>query len=294
MKFSIVLGSFHPSELPVIIEAAEGAGLDGLCMPDHLAHPEDVAPKYPYGEDKSGAGSSGITAETPQLDPWVVGAFIAAKSTRLKFMTSVYLPVLRHPLITAKASSTLGCLLGDRFTFGIGGGWMKEEYECVGVPFKERGARLNEILDILELYWKGGVIEYHGKYYDFPRIGTNPVPSKPVPVYFGGHSEKMLERAAQRGDGWICSPKLETIDEQITTLKALRKANGREDMPFEFVGMCKEPDATVINSMKEKGITHIVIFPPWKPDVPSSDVPFDQTDKGILIKKLGIELDRFR
>jgi len=293
MKFSMILSSYLPHELPGIVRAVERSGFDGLSMPDHPVHPVKVAPTYPYGKKDGAASESSVSADSPQLDPWVVGGFLAAASPKLHYMTSVYLPLFRHPLATAKAIATLSGLLGgNRFVFGVGMGWMPEEFQCLGVPWTERGARLDEVLDILQLMWAGGEVEYHGRYYNFPAIGTNPVPPYPIPLYFGGHSDQMLVRAAKRGDGWICAPKPEMLEPQITRLRNLREELGRADKPFEFVAMCSRPEPAIIEKMASLGVTRVIMLTPWKPDLPTGPTVAGQ--KADLIERLGVEVAKFR
>lgn len=290
MKFSMVLSCFQPEELSTIVKAADNAGLDGIAMPDHAVHPVMIAPEYPYASDER--SKTPLSADKPQLDAWLVGAYLAAASPRLQYMTSVYLPLLRHPLVTAKAVATLSGLLGDRFIFGSGMGWMREEFECLGIPFAERGARFDETLDILQKMWAGGEVEHHGRFFDFPAIGTNPAPAFPIPFYFGGHSDQMLIRAAKRGDGWICAPKLEMLESQIHRLKKLREEFGRADRPFEFVGMCGGPDRAAIEKMASMGVTHIIMMTPWQPNLPTGPAVIGH--KVELIESLGAELSKFR
>ncbi len=281
MKYSLVLSYVQPDELVDVVQAAERAGFHGVSMGDHPVHPVDVAPTYPYGDAK---GTSSVRADTPQLDPWVTAGTIAAATTRLHFMTSVYLLLFRHPLVSAKAAATAIGVSGGRLTLGVGIGWMREEFEAMGVPYARRGAHLDEMLDILEKMWAGGEVEHHGEFYDFPAIGTNPTPSHPVPVYFGGHSDKMLERAANRGNGWICAPKLEVMEQQITTIRQRRAELGRDAEPFEFVGMCHKAEPSVVEALAGIGVDHVIVRSPWRPDLPTGP---EQGEKLELIAELG-------
>ena len=79
---------------------------------------------------------------------------------------------------------------------------MPEEFKWCGTDFETRGKRMNECLEILRLIWGGGMVEYHGEHYDFGKIQMSPAPSKPIPIYIGGHTKPGLRRAAKYGDGW--------------------------------------------------------------------------------------------
>jgi probable F420-dependent oxidoreductase len=285
MKFSLVISYIQPGELIEIAQAAERAGFHALAMGDHPVHPVDVAPTYPYGDAK---GTSSVQAHTPQLDPWVTAGVIAAATERLRFLTSVYLLLFRHPLVTAKAAATFQGASNGRLLFGTGLGWMPEEFACMGVPYAQRGKRFEEALDILEAMWAGGEVEHHGELYDFPAIGTNPTPTAPIPLYFGGHSERMMDRAARRGDGWICAPKLETMAQQIATVRERREAHGRADRPFEFVGMCHRAERSVVEQLASLGIEHLIVRSPWRPDLPTG--PPVEGHKPDLVEEMGAQL----
>ena len=169
---------------------------------------------------------------------------------------------------------------------------MREEFECLGESYEKRGARLDETLDILQKMWVGGEVEHHGRFYNFPAIGTNPAPPGPVPLYFGGHSDQMLIRAARRGDGWICAPKMEMVEPQIRCLRALREEFGRADKPFEFVGICVRPETEVIEKMTALGIGHVIMMSPWKPNLPMGDTVVGH--KAELIEQLDAEVAKVR
>ena len=128
---------------------------------------------------------------------------MAAVTRRLRFSVAVYVLPLRNPFEVARATGTLAILSGNRFILGAGIGWMKEEFDIYGVDFRTRGKRFDEYLDVLQLLWRGGMVEYHGTHFDFPPLQISPAPDAPVPIFLGGASTAALARTARKADGWI-------------------------------------------------------------------------------------------
>ncbi|MCP5043228.1 MAG: LLM class flavin-dependent oxidoreductase, partial [bacterium] len=170
---------------------------------------------------------------------------------------------LRNPIEVAKSTSTLGVLSNDRFALGIGAGWMKEEFETMGVDFKTRGKRLDEMLEVLHKLWSGDVVEHHGEHFDFRPLSMCPVPAGGVPVWVGGISGLALRRAARLGDGWLGSG--QTPDEAVELLgkiTALRKEYGRENEPFEsIIPLVTPPTPDDLKRIEDAGATGTVSYP---------------------------------
>jgi probable F420-dependent oxidoreductase len=263
MRYSLSVTYVQSDEMVDVARALERAGFFALTMGDHPVHPVEIAPTYPYDAQ----GRSSVTARTPQLDPWVSAGAVAAATENLHYMTTVYLALFRHPLLTAKAASTLAGISGGRFLFGVGLGWMREEYEAMGVPWARRGAHLDEVLGILTAMWAGGEVSHTGEFYRFPPIGTAPTPPARIPLYFGGHSEQMMARAATWGDGWICAGEPELAATQIATIDARRRALDRDHLPFEYVAMVPRIDRDAVAVLADAGVRHVLVRAPWRPDL---------------------------
>src|ERR1700722_18189432 len=136
-------GGYLPvEELLALAPLAEQLGLDGIAIPDHLLFPEFAPGTYPY----SANGETPFRLDSPWPDPWVLISALAAVTTTLRFTTSIYLLALRHPLQTAKAIATAANISGGRVSVGVGAGWMREEFEAVGLEFSSRGPRLEEAI----------------------------------------------------------------------------------------------------------------------------------------------------
>jgi probable F420-dependent oxidoreductase len=187
---------------------------------------------------------------------------MAAVTTKLRFNTGVYVAPLRHPLVVAKAVATASALSHGRVALGAGAGWAKEEYDQLGENFRTRGARLDEMIEILRKVWAGGMVEHHGRYYDFDRLQMVPKPPAPVPIYIGGKSEPALRRAA-RNDGWFGSgDDPAAILELVERLRGYRREYGRQNQAFDtIVPMMAEPDAELFRRLQDAGVDGAVSFP---------------------------------
>src|SRR5262249_32625306 len=156
-------------------------------------------------------------------------------TTRVRFLTNVYVLALRNPFLAAKQIATAAALSGDRVAVGIGVGWCAEEFALAGQEFSTRGKRTDEMIDAIRKLWTGEYVEHAGAHYAFPRVRMLPRPGAPVRLYGGGLSAPALRRAA-RLDGWVSdlhtAKELAEIGEK---LRAHRAELGRADAPFDFV-----------------------------------------------------------
>ncbi len=260
MKFWQAVSFSEPDQLRDIAMIAEEVGFEGIMISDHMFYPGDYEAKYPYSEDGK---LDGFTAETPWPDPWVAISMMAAVTTKIRFTTMIYILPLRNPIEVAKSTSTLGLFTDDRFALGVGAGWMREEFETMGVDFKTRGKRLNEMIEVLHKLWSGEMVEHHGEIFDFPELLMNPVPKKRVPIWVGGISKPALRRAARLGDGWLGSG--HTCDEAVELLGQLndyRKEAGRQNEPFEAIApIVTPPTPDDMKRLEDAGAVGTVSYP---------------------------------
>ena len=142
MKFWQVVSFTEPEQLVEVARAAEEAGFHGVLLSDHLFFPGHLASRYPYAPD----GKPGFDGSTPFPEPWATISAMAAVTSRLRFATMVYILPLRHPLEVAKSVGTAAVLSNGRVALGVGAGWIREEFDALGVDFATRGARLDEML----------------------------------------------------------------------------------------------------------------------------------------------------
>jgi probable F420-dependent oxidoreductase len=258
VKFVIPTAFSPPEHFCAMARAAEDSGWDVIALSDHVAHPERIASPYPYTQD----GSIRWDAETAWPDPWVSIGAMAAVTTRLRFVTNIFVLALRNPFLAAKAVATAAALSGDRVALGVGVGWCAEEFALAGQDFHTRGRRTDEMIDVMRRLWSGDWVEHHGRFYDFGRVRMLPAPAGPVSLYGGGLSEPALRRAA-RLDGWISDihPRAE-LAAIAARLRALRTEAGRGEAPFALVAACSDAfDADGIRWLGDAGVTHYATAP---------------------------------
>lgn len=259
MKFFAALAFSNPLHFVEIARAADACGIDGIALSDHVVYPERLASPYPYTPD----GRPSFEPSTPWPDPLVAIGAMAAVTTRLRFLTSVYVLPMRNPFAVAKSVGTAAVLSQSRVIFGIGVGWMREEFTLLGQDFHTRGQRTDEAIGVLRTLWRGGMVEHHGRFYDFDRLEMSPVPSAPVPIYVGGVSEPALRRAARLGDGWISVlHSCEEIGAFIARLRALRTEYGRAHEPFGVCVSCSDAfDVDGYRRLEDAGVSSILTVP---------------------------------
>lgn len=197
MEIWLNAGFIELDELCTLAPAAEELGFSGIDLPDHLLFPAEIASPYPYSDD----GSVLWPSRTPWPDPWVAIGAMAAVTGQLRFATGIQIAPLRDPFSLAKSVATAHAMSGGRVSCGFGVGWLREEFEVVGVDFATRGRRFDEMLGVLRLLWTGESVTHRGAFYTFETVTMRP-PAAGVVVSIGGNSPAALRRAA-RHDGWI-------------------------------------------------------------------------------------------
>jgi len=259
MKFTLPVVLTPPEQYLAIARAADEAGWDSITVPDHVFYPEVTSGKYPYTPD----GQRFWSADTEWIDPWVAIPAMAAVTSQIHFYTNVLKLAIRKPLLVAKTVGSAAVLSGDRVALGVGLSWMPEEFKYLGEDMHTRGARVDEAIQIIRLVLGGGMVEFHGRYYDFDRLQMSPAPKKPVPIYVGGLTEPALRRAARLGDGWISVVNRESeIRQRVERLTELRRQYGREGEPFVISVMCPEARTEAdIRRLEEMGVTHLQVMP---------------------------------
>jgi len=247
-----------PQELMPLAIAGDETGWTTLTVSDHLVNPVETRSTYPYTKDGTRRWEMG----TPWPDPWITIGHLSAVTTRLRFLTTVYILPARTPVHVAKQVATAAVLSGDRVDLGIGMGWMEEEFDLMGVPFAKRGKRADEMIEVLHKLWTGKVVEHHGEHFDVPPLEMLPAPGAAVPIIVGGVSEAALRRAA-RNDGWVSD--LHTIEELAAICQQLeryREEYDRTHLPFAVYGSVKDAwDLDGYRRVAEAGVTHLVTMP---------------------------------
>jgi probable F420-dependent oxidoreductase len=257
VKFGALLlysGMNDPDFLVKLGEIAEECGFDALWLADHVVMPTTYDSKYPYNTE-------GKLPGVAFPEPLTSLAYLAATTHRIELGTGVLILPERNPVVLAKQAATLDRLARGRLRLGVGVGWLREEFEAIGVPFEERGARTDEHIDAMRALWRHPEPTFDGTFTRFSGVSLQPPPSRPggVPIVIGGHSVPAAKRAARRGDGFF--PFGHDANGLRTLYEAMRtecREIGRPEREIELIAAPgKGPD--VIREMADLGVGQIVV-----------------------------------
>ncbi|KMO81657.1 Pyrimidine monooxygenase RutA [Mycolicibacterium obuense] len=273
MKYTVSIAFSPLDQLIDIAKTAEELGFDNIALPDSIFYFEKQSVDYPYTAD----GKRMFDENSPWVDPLILAGTLGAVTSTLRFYTNVMKLGSRNPLLLARQVGSVANLTGNRFGFGVGIGWAPEEFEWCGVPYAKRGKRVDEMIDVIKLVLGGGMVEFHGDFYDFDRLQMSPAPSEPVPFYVGGHTDVALKRAARVGDGWTSAMMTGAeLAETIGKIEALRAEYDRADGPFEYQAVCIDKfGVDGHRELAEVGVTDNIVIP-WVFDGLSFDAPIEQ------------------
>ncbi|MCC7075552.1 MAG: TIGR03619 family F420-dependent LLM class oxidoreductase [Acidimicrobiia bacterium] len=253
------LGRCRPELWEDLTVLADHLGYESVWVPEHLVFPVGMS-----GSPHAGADTPPVPSTTPAFDASTLLAHLAARTTRVRLGTSVYLAALRHPFTVARSFATLDVVSGGRVELGVGAGWLREEYEAVGIDFATRGRRLDETLDVVRRLWTEGVVAHAGEFHTFApvRFEPKPVQRPHPPIHVGGETAAALRRAASRGDGWIGMRHTpESARVRVGELRAAAEAAGRNPASlYVTVGA----DAEVpLEAWGPTGVDRIIVSP-WR------------------------------
>ena len=211
-----------------IAKEAEKEGIDSVWVLDRLLWP--LNPQTPYG-----ATPDGILPVDFQnvFDPLTILTYVAGVTKRILLGTSIIDMLFESPVLLAKRLATLDILSDGRTINGLGIGWSKDEYEASGVPYKDKGSRADEFLQVLKKIWTDEIVEFKGQFYNIPasRIGPKPLQRPHPPILLGGFSPKTFSRIVNHANGWIgvagFGP-LEQLEQVINGLKENARKNDRD------------------------------------------------------------------
>jgi probable F420-dependent oxidoreductase len=269
MKIGIFLPTFGPGHRPeylrALAEAAEAAGAASLWAPEHVVLVDAYSSRYPYSDD----GRFPLDPSAGGLaDPLTVLGFLAGVTSRVRLGTGVCLVPQRNPVYTAKMVAGIDVLSGGRFDFGVGIGWLAEEFAAVGAPFERRAARARAYLEVMRRLWTEPVASYEGELYRLPpvRFEPKPVQRPHPPIIFGGESEPALRRVADLGQGWFgwnLTP--EGAAERIAALDRALAARGRARAEISItVSPYLQPtrDLDAMKRYRDAGVDQVVLLLP--------------------------------
>jgi probable F420-dependent oxidoreductase len=257
VRFTFAESMCDPSHyMPLAIEA-ERAGFDSFTVPDSICYPQESDSKYPYTQD----GDRHFLEGKPFIEPFVLMAALGAVTEKLRFTTFVVKLPIRQPVLVAKQAASLSVLIGERFAFGVGLSPWPEDFAVTGTEWTNRGARMDEMIEIIRGVTSGEFFAYQGKHYQIPSLKICPVPKQPIPILIGGHADPALKRAARLGDGWMhAGGDAAQLDAYLARLNELRRESGREKLPFEVHVIAMEAyTLDGVKRLEDKGVTDCIV-----------------------------------
>jgi len=217
-----------PAAIRDYAQTAEALGYTHISSYEHIlgANPE-----------RPGGWHGPYTYRDPFHDPFVMYSYMAGFTESLEFATGILVLPLRETAVVAKQAATLDILSGGRFRLGLGVGWNKVEFTALGQDFHQRGQRIDEQIELLNLLWTRDLVTYQGKWHTVPDAGLNPRPAKPIPLWMGGHADAVLRRIARVGQGWL--PGYHRADQSLELLAKLDQflaefGRSRSDIGIEW------------------------------------------------------------
>jgi probable F420-dependent oxidoreductase len=281
MKFGLMFvnsGPFSNHELLAhLAQTAERCGFESLWTVEHVVIPKDYQSPYPYS--KSGKIPGGEDVAIP--DPLLPLSFVAALTKTIRLATGVVILPQRHPLYLAKEIATLDLLSGGRVILGVGSGWLKEEFEALGLDFHARGVRTDEAIQVMRACWRENASSFHGNHFNFGPVRSYPKPAhNDVPIHIGGHSPAAAKRAGRLGDGFFPAlgeiPKLQVL---FATMREAAQKAGRDPDRIELSCMARAAVESV-KTLQDIGISRVVVAPP----------AFDKDGLARGLEKIGNEV----
>jgi probable F420-dependent oxidoreductase len=271
-----------PEGATALAIGAEDAGFESLWSGEHIVIPAEHSTPYPYDPSGKMAGGGAV----PMAEPLVLYAWMAARTTHLRFTTGVLVAPQRDPFLLAKQTATLDVLSGGRFALGVGTGWLAEEFEMLGADFKSRGPRLDEMIEALRALWSEAQADFSGPSIQFRGAQITPrTKAGGMPIVVGGHTERAARRAGRLGDGFF--PAKGDRDKLAQLFDCAREAAhqaGRSPDAIEFTvsdpTAAGEDGAERIAEWAKLGAHRVLINPP----------SFDPSEIGDALGMIGARI----
>jgi len=277
MKIGLMYANIRPFVQPDNFEnlvcTAEEVGIESIFTAEHVVIPHDYKTEFPYSK----TGKMPSNDETvPIPDPILPLVFAAALTKKLRLATGVMILPQRHPAYVAKQMATLDVLSGGRAVLGVGIGWLEEEFEALGIPFKERAARADESIRAIRSLWSESPSSFNGRFYKWGPVHSNPKPVQPsgLPIIVGGQVEAAARRAASLGDGYFWIDRegdLEVLKMRVETIRDECEKIGRDPEEIEVTvgigsgAMLERPSNVnfdTILSYESLGVSRVVLASP--------------------------------
>jgi probable F420-dependent oxidoreductase len=264
MKMGLIFanaGPFaHPAMLAHLAKAAEERGFESIWTVEHVVIPHNHRTPYPYSRDGKIPGGEDVAIP----DPLLPLAYAAALTSRIRLATGILILPQRHPLYVAKEVATLDVLSKGRSILGIGSGWLKEEFDALGLDFHQRGARTDEAIGAIRALWRDDTTSFQGKHFNFKEVKSFPKPaqSKGVPIHVGGHSPAAARRAGRLGDGFFpATAEVGKLRDLFAVMREAAQSAGRDPAAIEL-STVGGANLEAIKPLQDIGIARVVVPPP--------------------------------
>ena len=262
MKIGLIpinIGMESLEQMVGLAQYAESLGFESLWTFEHVMVPVEYQSKYPYSKDgKMGGGS-----DNPFLDPLIALAAVAAQTRTIRLGTGVNILSQANPLLLAKQAASLDVLSNGRFMLGAGIGWLKEEFEAMGVPFERRGARYDDYVVAMRKVWSGEVVEHQSEFINWSGFQSYPTPVQAggVPIIIGGSKGKAFQRIARLGDGWFApTNNAAGLAPLLDPLKAACDEAGRDYASVEITSMWdNQGGMEAIEAFADIGVSRVIV-----------------------------------
>ena len=246
-----------PGAIRAFAQGAEELGATHLLLYDHVVG---------AARDRPGFVDGPYDSTTAFHEPLVTFGFLAACTERVELVTAILILPQRQTVLVAKQAAEVALLSGDRLRLGVGVGWNPVEFDALGAEISNRGARIDEQVDLMRRLWTEDAFSYAGRYHRFEHASILPRPTAPIPVLFGGSAPAVLDRTARLGDGWLPlgSPN-EKVAGRIAELRRLRAAAGRSWDGFDvraqaqYGGGTPERWRAHAEKWRDIGATHLAV-----------------------------------
>ena len=258
MKIGAALALEWLADLGGVREVAQGldaAGFDSVACPGHLL--SSAAGRYP---ERPSANYS-----LPYRDPFVLFGYLAGVTRRIRLRTGVLILPLLPTALVARQAADLSIISGGRLDLGIGVSWQRAEYDALGARFEDRGARMEEQIEVLRLLWTRPLVSYRGRHHAIDELGLLELPPAPIPIWIGCRpQERPLRRVARLADGWL------PLVDPTPHLDALRAHAGQAGREAGAIGVAARlfasPDgealAAEVIRLRDAGVSEITLRPP--------------------------------
>jgi probable F420-dependent oxidoreductase len=267
MKFGVVFANVGPMAYPegavALAQAAEAGGFESLWTVEHTIVPAGYQSTYPY----SPTGRMPGPEDSDIPDPLIWLTYVAGATSTIRLGTGILILPQRNPVVLAKEVATLDRLSGGRVELGVGVGWLEEEFDALGIPFAERGARTDDHIAVLRALWTEEQASHDSAFTSFTNAISRPRPTQPsVPIVIGGHSKAAARRAGRLGDGFFPGRgSHEELAALIELMRSTAREHGRDPDAIEVTaggnGALGSKALDEVKALADLGVSRVVVPP---------------------------------